>query len=67
MVGWGRSQRRLLQSACLTLGMLTAPQVACALTLKEALAVTVESNPEIGQAVENREAIEFELDRKSVV
>lgn len=61
MVGWSRSQQRLLQSACLTLGMLTAPQVACALTLKEALAVTVESNPEIGQAVENREAIEFEL------
>lgn len=61
MVGWSRSQQRLLQSACLTLGMLPAPQVACALTLKEALAVTVESNPEIGQAVENREAIEFEL------
>ena len=32
-----------------------------ALTLKEAIAVAVESNPEIGQAIENREAIEFEL------
>ena len=34
---------------------------AQALTLKEAIAVAVESNPEIGQAIENREAIEFEL------
>ncbi|MEJ6781687.1 TolC family outer membrane protein [Aminobacter sp. Piv2-1] len=34
---------------------------AGALTLKEAIAVAVESNPEIGQAIENREAIEFEL------
>lgn len=34
---------------------------ANALSLKEALAVALESNPEIGQAIENREAIEFEL------
>src|SRR6266702_3398534 len=34
---------------------------AHALSLKEAMAVAVESNPEIGQAIENREAIEFEL------
>ncbi|MEO5759606.1 MAG: TolC family protein [Mesorhizobium sp.] len=34
---------------------------ADALTLREAMAVAVESNPEIGQAIENREAIEFEL------
>lgn len=34
---------------------------AGALTLKEAMAVAVESNPEVGQAIENREAIEFEL------
>ncbi|MBU0584821.1 MAG: TolC family protein [Alphaproteobacteria bacterium] len=34
---------------------------AQALTLNEAIAVAVESNPEIGQAIENREAIEFEL------
>ena len=61
MVGWGISQQRLLQSACLTLAITTVPQIASALTLKEALAVTVEANPEIGQAVENREAIEFEL------
>lgn len=34
---------------------------ASAISLKEAIAVTLESNPEIGQAIENREAIEFEL------
>ncbi|TIM28589.1 MAG: channel protein TolC, partial [Mesorhizobium sp.] len=48
------------------LGLLFAfSMLACgsasALTLKEAMAVAVESNPEIGQAIENREAIEFEL------
>lgn len=34
---------------------------AKAISLEEAVAVAIESNPEIGQAVENREAIEFEL------
>jgi adhesin transport system outer membrane protein len=34
---------------------------AFALTLEEAVAIAVESNPEIGQAIENREAIQFEL------
>ena len=32
-----------------------------ALTLKEAVDTALHSNPEIGQAIENREAIEFEL------
>ena len=45
--------------------LMTATMLSCgsahALTLKEAIAVAVESNPEIGQAIENREAIEFEL------
>ncbi|MDK1491917.1 TolC family outer membrane protein [Sinorhizobium sp. 7-81] len=31
------------------------------MTLREALQIAIESNPEIGQSVENREAIEFEL------
>ncbi|MER9918598.1 MULTISPECIES: TolC family protein [unclassified Mesorhizobium] len=48
------------------LGLLTTVAIlscgnAHALTLQEAMAVAVESNPEIGQAIENREAIEFEL------
>ena len=51
---------------CKRLGLLTTVAIfscgnAHALTLKEAMAVAVESNPEIGQAIENREAIEFEL------
>ncbi|TIS89486.1 TolC family protein [Mesorhizobium sp.] len=45
--------------------LMTVSMLACgsadALTLQEAMAVAVESNPEIGQAIENREAIEFEL------
>ncbi|MEK1945818.1 MAG: TolC family protein, partial [Ensifer adhaerens] len=31
------------------------------MTLREALQIAMESNPEIGQSMENREAIEFEL------
>jgi outer membrane protein, adhesin transport system len=34
---------------------------ADALTLKDAIAVTIDSNPQVAQAIENREAIEFEL------
>lgn len=34
---------------------------AHAISLREAISVTLESNPQIGQAVQNREAIEFEL------
>ncbi|KFC65739.1 Type I secretion outer membrane protein, TolC family precursor [Bosea sp. LC85] len=34
---------------------------AGAFTLREAIATTIDSNPQIGAAVENREAIEFEL------
>ena len=45
--------------------LMAATMLTCAsahsLTLQEAVAVAVESNPEIGQAIENREAIEFEL------
>ncbi|MGB3877114.1 TolC family outer membrane protein [Shinella zoogloeoides] len=48
-------------SAALLVGAAFVPVNAHALTLKEAMAVTLESNPEIGQALENREAIEFEL------
>jgi adhesin transport system outer membrane protein len=34
---------------------------AAALSLREAVSVTLDSNPQIGAAIENREAIEFEL------
>ncbi|QKV16982.1 TolC family outer membrane protein [Oricola thermophila] len=46
--------------AALMLGVAIA-QPAHAISLNEAVTVAVESNPEIGQAIENREAIEFEL------
>jgi adhesin transport system outer membrane protein len=36
-------------------------QPGSALTLKEAISTALHSNPEIGQAIEDREAIEFEL------
>jgi len=38
-----------------------APIGLSALTLDEAIKITLEANPEIGEAVSNREAIEFEL------
>lgn len=40
-------------------GIIEAPSHA--LTLKEAIATALHHNPEIGQTIENREAIEFEL------
>ena len=48
-------------SAALLVEVAFSPVNANAVTLKEAMAVTLESNPEIGQANENREATEFEL------
>ena len=57
--------KRLGQLAAQLTVMLAATMLsgtgANALSLQEAMAVAVESNPEIGQAIENREAIEFEL------
>jgi outer membrane protein, adhesin transport system len=41
--------------------VVCASTYAQALTLEQAVSVALDSNPEIGQAVENREAIEFEL------
>ena len=42
--------------------VLSLPALAAhALTLKDAIAIAVESNPEIGASIENREAIDFEL------
>ncbi|MCV0395632.1 MAG: TolC family protein [Rhizobiaceae bacterium] len=50
-----------LCATALMAGTIFSTSPAGALSLKEAMAVALESNPEIGQAVENREAIEFEL------
>lgn len=58
----GRKRAFALGIACsaILLGFDGVPP-ASAISLKDAVAVAVESNPEIGQAIENREAIEFEL------
>jgi adhesin transport system outer membrane protein len=50
----------LVSCSVFALAGLAAPH-AHALTLKEAVAATIDSNPQINQAKENREAIEFEL------
>jgi len=56
---------RVLRTACkssvLLLMCVAGSGDAYALSLREAIAVAVESNPQIGQAIENREAVEFEL------
>lgn len=52
--------RTLAAGLLLSTTLLSAPY-ANALTLKEAIATAMVSNPEIGQARENREATEFEL------
>lgn len=53
---------RTLRAALLgAVAAVTAAPPVLAMTLTEAMQVAVESNPEIGQAAENREAIEFEL------
>ena len=49
------------QVAILLAATMLSGNGASAMSLKEAMAVAVESNPEIGQAIQNREAIEFEL------
>ncbi len=55
---------RLFKNTCLSalaFAMMGAALPADAMTLRESVAVALESNPDIGQAIENREAIEFEL------
>ncbi len=54
----GRMAKRL---GFLLAATMLSSNGASALSLKEAMAVAVESNPEIGQSIQNREAIEFEL------
>src|SRR5690348_11454211 len=49
---------RALLLACTCLGGSVA---AHAMSLREAVSIALISNPQIGQAIQNREAIEFEL------
>jgi adhesin transport system outer membrane protein len=45
----------------LTVAMLSTTMPSLAVSLKDAVAVALDSNPDIGQSIENREAHEFEL------
>ena len=53
--------RASASAAVLALALAVTSPRANAMSLEEAMAIAVESNPEIGQAIENREAVEFEL------
>ncbi|WP_454658357.1 TolC family protein [Bosea beijingensis] len=53
--------RAILLSAIFGALPISAATHVSALTLREAIATTIDSNPQIGAAIENREAIEFEL------
>ena len=60
----GMTRRKILNvtvSAAAFIATWIAAAPSQALTLKEAIDTALHSNPEIGQAIENREAIEFEL------
>lgn len=53
---------RLKTILCLSTALVALQTgLATAMSLREATQIALESNPEIGQAAENREAIEFEL------
>ena len=54
-----RIVRRMLFAVLCVLGMSAIP--AQAISLKTAIKVALEANPEIGEAIANREALEFEL------
>lgn len=58
-VSMNNSRRLLIGSFAAILASI--PGGALALSLKEAVRTALETNPEIGQAMENREATEFEL------
>ena len=56
------SIRRFLAVAIAGYGLMTSTSVN-AMSLLEAVRIAVHSNPEIGEAIANREAIEFELEQ----
>ena len=58
----GSFWRDLLQGACFA-AALSAAAGASAMPLKEAVERAVTTNPQIGEAIANREATEFELDQ----
>ena len=55
-----RARSALLASVC---AAALLPGAAHAISLKSAIKIAVESNPEVGEAIANREAQEFELEQ----
>ena len=53
--------KQLVPRAILVMAMLLPAMPASAIKLEDAVSIALDSNPEIGQAIENRQAIEFEL------
>ena len=56
----GKSFRRMIFATSAAAALLAAGE-ASAISLKDSIAISIDANPEIGQAIENREAIQFEL------
>ncbi len=56
-----RSLRRSVAASLLCIAVAMAPMQAQALSLVDAIQIALDANPEIGQAIENRIAIDFEL------
>jgi adhesin transport system outer membrane protein len=55
-----KSFRRMILATTAAVALLAAGE-ASAVSLKDSIAISIDANPEIGQAIENREAIQFEL------
>jgi outer membrane protein, adhesin transport system len=57
------SIRRILFGATALTAIVLSVGFASAMTMKEAVLLAVRSNPEIGQAIANREGVQFELEQ----
>ena len=55
--------RNLVVNATTLTSLILSIGFANAMTMKEAVAIAVKSNPEIGQAIANREGVQFELEQ----
>lgn len=59
----GISMRKLVLNATALTSIILSFSSANAMSMKEAVAIAVKSNPEIGQAIANREGVQFELEQ----
>lgn len=60
-VAFFASRRSRLMLGIATAALVSLAQQASAQSLREAVSLTLKSNPQIGAAIENKQAIEFEL------